>query len=363
MASILYDSPFKITLSWLFGIIGILTNCYVFIVTRGWSRQVGTTLFTRSNSTNNLSSRPRIFIKQKNATGRRTFITLITNLAIADLLASIYLLILASADLHYRFIRFQADNNDSNSVNSSNAIFQWVNDPFCYIARFLNTLSSFQSVFTIAIIASDRFISVTFPFSSKLTITPKRALAACILGWVIAGLVAVTFTTLASLTLPPLTAIGYQHHNICSFDNLSVFYVRIALLIYIISGITTYLVILSLYIGTYYNLRQTVKKIQSTKVTNNNVDHRTLMIAFSIMITNLLTWFPSFVCAIITFANPTLLNNQTNFLNAGSTLLLLFQVNSSINPVIYIFSTSEWLITIRSKTTSCFQKVDNNLTN
>ncbi|XP_071961247.1 G-protein coupled receptor GRL101-like [Antedon mediterranea] len=80
--------------------------------------------------------------------------TLITNLAVSDLLMAVYLIIIASADIHYRG-RYGKVSRD------------WRNSVLCSFAGAISTLSGQCSVFTLMLLSVDRAINIVNPFSTK----------------------------------------------------------------------------------------------------------------------------------------------------------------------------------------------------
>jgi hypothetical protein len=96
--------------------------------------------------------------------------TIITSLAVADLLMGVYLYIIASADTIFRGYYIEVDQS-------------WREGLGCKIAGFLSVLSSEVSVFTLAIMSIDRFLVVVFPFS-KHKINFRKAKILVVSVWV-----------------------------------------------------------------------------------------------------------------------------------------------------------------------------------
>ncbi|EDV24194.1 uncharacterized protein TRIADDRAFT_57435 [Trichoplax adhaerens] len=352
MASILYNNPIAITLTWCFGVCGIIANYYVFKIILALKKRSNRTIFSKVSSDHSRQS--EITSNQFTAryVGNRTFIILIANLAASDLAGSLYLLILAVADLRYRFMQINPYNNGSMAeslINSSNIYHDWIGNPFCFTARYLNVLSSFQSVFIITIIAVDRYVSVAFPFSNNLEITPKKAKMISIGGWSIGIATASMFTAFSYITFPPAKSISYRFSNLCTFADVSVNFVRFSLLLLSVIGFICYIFTLSLYMGTYLKLRHIAAKIKASKTFNQNVERKTLKIAATISITNLVAWFPSLACGTAIFINYRLSIDNIRFLDTAPNVLLLFQVNCTINPIIYIFNISQNLSNYKRK--------------
>ena len=102
---------------------------------------------------------------------------LIFNLGASDFLMGLYLLIIASADVHYRgsYIMY----SDS-----------WRLGPLCSLAGVLATLSSEASVYMLTIITLDRVITLVFPFKWG-TLRMKHVKILVAVGWVAAFLISI----------------------------------------------------------------------------------------------------------------------------------------------------------------------------
>ncbi|XP_071963857.1 uncharacterized protein [Antedon mediterranea] len=80
--------------------------------------------------------------------------TLITNLAVSDLLMAVYLIIILSVDMYYRgrYAKFDSD---------------WKESFLCSVAGAIAILSGQSSVFTLMLLSIDRAINIAYPFSTK----------------------------------------------------------------------------------------------------------------------------------------------------------------------------------------------------
>ncbi|KAL8610881.1 hypothetical protein ACOMHN_056736 [Nucella lapillus] len=114
----------------------------------------------------------------KGVTKQLGFDIFVTHLCVADFLMGVYLAIVGIADRIYY---------GTYEWNSS----QWKQSVACQIAGFLSLLSSEVSAFLICFITLERFLLIRFPHRN-LRFTPKSALIACIVGWVVGVLFAAT---------------------------------------------------------------------------------------------------------------------------------------------------------------------------
>ncbi|XP_030838379.1 G-protein coupled receptor GRL101-like [Strongylocentrotus purpuratus] len=101
----------------------------------------------------------------------------ISNLAIADFMMGVYMIIISSADVYYGeyFYLFAV---------------QWRGSVTCKVAGFIAVLSSETSVFILAIITIDRVFNVVFPFG-KLKFRATSARIGVALIWTIAFVVSI----------------------------------------------------------------------------------------------------------------------------------------------------------------------------
>ena len=101
----------------------------------------------------------------------------VSNLAVSDFLMGVYLIIIASADQHYR----------------GNYIFHsddWRYSTWCQFAGFIATLSSETSVMIMILITFDRILVTKFPFG-QIRLTPKIASIIMSIIWIISLVIAI----------------------------------------------------------------------------------------------------------------------------------------------------------------------------
>ena len=115
--------------------------------------------------------------KTRKSSSSESMSILVFNLAIADGLMGIYMLLIASADMYYRDVYIAYAE-------------QWQASFICKMAGFLSVLSSEASVFFMTVISIDRFIAITLPFSS-LHLSRKSALISVTIVWWLTGLLSI----------------------------------------------------------------------------------------------------------------------------------------------------------------------------
>ncbi|XP_071943925.1 G-protein coupled receptor GRL101-like [Antedon mediterranea] len=96
----------------------------------------------------------RRFNKNNDSNVNKVQTMLITNLAVSDLLMAVYLIIIASADIHYR------------GRYAIVAIY-WKSSFLCSFAGAISTLSGQCSVTTLMILSIDRAVNIVNPFTTK----------------------------------------------------------------------------------------------------------------------------------------------------------------------------------------------------
>ena len=102
---------------------------------------------------------------------------LIISLGFADCLMGVYMLVIASADIHYGKDYYLSAH-------------EWRSSVLCEFAGFLGFVSSESSVFTLTIIALDRLICIKYPFG-KYRFTYKMARIVIISVWVFTALLSI----------------------------------------------------------------------------------------------------------------------------------------------------------------------------
>lgn len=241
-------------------------------------------------------------------------ILLISNLAIADLLMAIYLLIIAVADQYYRGIYGSHTE-------------EWLTSAPCYLACFLVSISSLMSVYTIGIICLDRYIHIGLPFATK-SLTMKKAKIALGIGWIFSVIFVI---------LPVANSIGkygdqrfYKYSSVCvpnNIENLNyqkwlAAFTLLTLIVWIMTAITYILFLISLK--------------TSRKLSNRNIDRgekRLTLRILLIVVTNFSSWMPYYIL-ILQF----LWNKWLNIYALQFIAIFALPLNSALNPYLYTFT-------------------------
>ncbi|EDV24723.1 uncharacterized protein TRIADDRAFT_24941, partial [Trichoplax adhaerens] len=244
---------------------------------------------------------------------------LVGQLAIADFLMGVYLIIIASADAYFR------DNYSENERN-------WIRSITCQIAGFLATLSSEVSVYILACITTDRLICIVYPHSkSKITLRLAKIIAAC--GWILIAIIFAIplfdiqffryFYSKSSVCLPLHIATGQVNDSDRSW--------LYSIVMITFTNMVGCLYILGAYIAIFIKLHQN-KKVFSNKHTNkqDRVVTRNMVL---IVGTDLCCWIPIIIMTYLTLANIPI--DKTIF---AWVAVFVLPLNSAVNPIIYTMS-------------------------
>ena len=248
---------------------------------------------------------------------------LLTNLAVADLFMGVYLLTIAIMDSRWRGEYFKHD-------------IKWRSSIGCQVIGALSMLSSEVSVLILTIITIDRLICIVFPFKFK-RLTYKAAVFACMGVWMF-GIV---------ISVIPITGINYFYDESGDFG----FYSRSAVCLplqlsegtpagweYSVSffvglNFISFAFILVAYISIFWTVKRAARAARSTNFEKESEMAKRL--AFIVM-TDFCCWMP-----IITISVLSLTGNfeDPNKIAYVWIAVFVLPINSSINPILYTFST------------------------
>ncbi|RDD39581.1 G-protein coupled receptor GRL101-like protein [Trichoplax sp. H2] len=336
MTSILYNEIAIIAMVWILGIIGFLANGLIFFKAIKYRKTASAVRVDVSTATAVSRARPTA----KN----QTFGILVINLAIADFIGSIYLLILAVADVRYRFICTDHNNVTSSSTNDTVIYFMWLNNVGCYAARFINITSVSHSTMITWLIALDRFLNVIYPFSPNLRLTAKRAIHLSTISLLCSMIAASVADIFASMTIPFMSHNrSFRYHNLCSVDNLSYLHVKILLLALTLSGSINYFSILFMYFTIWRKLRYNKASLSSVLARpigiNQRIERKILFVTAIICCTSFLVWIPSLTLTFITVSNGKIIESNNNLQFMIVIIALILQSSASINPIVLLLLT------------------------
>ncbi|XP_030839825.1 uncharacterized protein LOC762725 isoform X3 [Strongylocentrotus purpuratus] len=242
---------------------------------------------------------------------------LILNLAISDCLMGVYMLIIASADVHYKNVYvFHAEG--------------WKASGMCKLAGILANLSSEVSVLILTIITLDRFLCITFPFSQKhlerksVRITAAVIWSACLI-----------YSVIPALPIPYFGERFYGRSGVCLALPLT--NVKPPGWQYAMSAIFINFIAMVTIIGCYIVIYIVAKRSGSTLRTNKTMDAEIkLAVRTAIIVaTDICCWLPIVILAFVSLSNSAIIPPTVYAWIA----VFVLPINSAINPYLYTIST------------------------
>ncbi|EDV21345.1 uncharacterized protein TRIADDRAFT_60282 [Trichoplax adhaerens] len=321
---LLEDNQVARGLAWSFGILGIISNIYVFMGKFRRCRRI----FSRHKRT---APEYAVNDSTNDSKNKRVSVFFINNLAVADLLGSFYLLTIASADYHYH-LQYSGNQNKYNyhsnqtintkswrckstlsttlapSVNGNLTIgAMWLQDPVCSIARLLITIDSFMSVLITFFIAIDRYITIIH-HRSLYRITRRRAIIIMAICWLV-GIACSTYIVIRSINTADNDTSSGTFRNLCMYGNLNDVPLQIFLFISIGLWSMSYLLVLVLYAKIIYHVRR-VTLVKTRRIT---AERYLLVIAVMIAFTNLACWLPAILIAMFKLLQLSIVESFTGY--------------------------------------------------
>ena len=248
------------------------------------------------------------------------------NLAIADLFMGIYLLTIAVVDL------------DTLGEYSLHAV-EWQTGPGCRFAGFCAIFSSLLSVYTLLVITIERVYSIKFALRRK-QFKKRYAAIVMVIGWIIAIILSI---------LPMLNVSSYERVSIClPFDTRDTIDKVYVVFILAITGIASFVILIS-YIILFYLVTCSRSK-KDLHGTLSGRDEMKLALRMSLLIiTDFACWAPiAFFGLTAVFKVPLIGVSGAKIL-----MVIVFPINSCLNPLLYSFSTRKFRATLCSIFNHC----------
>ena len=248
---------------------------------------------------------------------------LLTNLAVADLLMGVYLLTIAIMDVRWRGVYFRHDIN-------------WRSGLGCQIVGVLSMLSSEVSVLILTIITMDRLLCIVFPFKFK-RVTIKTASFVCLVVWIFGVVISVI----------PIAGFDYFYDHSGHFG----FYGRSAVCLplqlsegrpvgweysvafFVGLNFVSFMFILVAYIAMFWTVKRSSRAVRSTNLNKESAMAKRLVF---IVMTDFCCWMPIIIISILS-----LTGNFEDPEKIAYVWIAVFvlPLNSSLNPILYTFST------------------------
>ena len=261
----------------------------------------------------------RIIDKEEN----RVQSFLLTNLAVADLLMGVYLLTIAIMDVRWRGVYFRHDIN-------------WRSGMGCQIVGVLSMLSSEVSVLILTIITMDRLLRIVFPFKFK-RLTFKTASFVCLLVWIFGVVISVI----------PIAGFDYFYDYSGHFG----FYSRSAVCLplqlsegrpvgweysvafFVGLNFVSFMFILVAYIAMFCTVKRSSRAVRSTNLKKESAMAKRLVF---IVMTDFCCWMPIIMISILSLTGN--FDDPDKIAYVWIAVFVL-PLNSSLNPILYTFST------------------------
>ena len=280
----------------------------------------------------------RLIVKEDN----KVHSFLLTNLAISDLLMGVYLLIIAIKDVQWQGEYFKHDNN-------------WRSGTTCTVTGVLSMVSSEVSVLMLTLITTDRLICIVFPFRVRRM---NRKMAYVVVGviWIFGIMISVIPTLGLDYFYDIKRNVGfYGKSAVCLPLQLSTERQagwEYAVGIFIALNFASFVYILIAYIVMFFTVKGVSKQVRSTNMNRESQMARRMVF---IVVTDFLCWMPVIVIGLLSllgkFHDP---EKQAYVWIA----VFVLPVNSSINPILYTFSTPLVRKKIGQKRDSLYSKIE-----
>ncbi|XP_077443251.1 thyrotropin receptor [Stigmatopora argus] len=231
---------------------------------------------------------------------------LMCHLAFADLCMGIYLLLIASVDLHTQAEYF-------------NHAIDWQTGPGCALAGFFTVFASEFSVYTLTVITLERWYAITFAMRLDRKLHLHHAAAVMLGGW---------FFCLLLALLPLVGVSSYQKVSICLPMDIHSTEALVYVIFVLVLNVMAFLVICACYVRIYCAVHNPQYRSGSK---DTNIAKRMAVLIF----TDFLCMAPiSFYAMSAVLDQPLITVSNSKIL-----LVLFYPLNSCANPFLYAIFT------------------------
>ena len=248
----------------------------------------------------------RVFAKDKESP---VFRILVINLCAADLLLGMYMVIIGSADIHFRDVYVSVEK-------------EWRTGAFCTVAGYLAFVSSEMSTFVICLITLDRLLVVCFPLRQRLHLGVNHSAVACAALWLLAATLAAVpllsdmqFYDLNAVCLPlPITRLQFSGQ-----DYAFGIFIVLNFFLFILIGLGQLVI--------YRAIRQAGTAAGTQRRDNDmSIARRLFLVVFS----DFCCWFPIGATGLLAY-NGVPISGEVNVWAA----IFILPINSALNPFLY----------------------------
>uniref|UniRef100_A0A3B3Z875 Thyrotropin receptor n=1 Tax=Periophthalmus magnuspinnatus TaxID=409849 RepID=A0A3B3Z875_9GOBI len=251
---------------------------------------------------------------------------LMCHLAFADLCMGIYLLLIASVDLHTRSEYF-------------NHAIDWQTGPGCGLAGFFTVFASELSVYTLTVITLERWYAITFAMRLDRKLRLCHAAVVMVAGWIFCFILAL---------LPLVGVSSYQMVSICLPMDTKSTAAQVYILFVLLLNIVAFFVICACYFRIYCAVHNPHYRSGSK---DTNIAKRMAVLIF----TDFLCMAPiSFYAISAAMDRPLITVSNSKIL-----LVLFYPLNSCANPFLYAIFTKAFrgdVFILLSKVGLCQQR-------
>ncbi|XP_053373490.1 uncharacterized protein LOC123531432 isoform X2 [Mercenaria mercenaria] len=238
----------------------------------------------------------------------------VTNLAGADFLMGVYLIIIAVVDSLYRQDYISNDE-------------QWRNSYWCVSAGVLSTVSSEASVLFVCLITLDRLLVIKYPFGN-VRLGPKKAYVCCVVSWTVA----------CALALVPVIFTDYFKNKFYSRTGVCIALPltrdkppgwMYSVIIFVGLNFCTFVLVAVGQLSIFMELRKansSIRKTQRARRTDLKVARNLILVAT----TDFLCWFPIGVMGLMALGGHPIPGDVYAW-----TAIFILPLNSALNPVLY----------------------------
>ena len=247
---------------------------------------------------------------------------LVMNLAVADFLMGVYLLIIAVMDARWAGEYFKHD-------------IAWRSGIGCKFVGILSMLSSEVSVMILSIITAVRYVSVVYSFKAK-RVSRKRAAILCTIAWVLGILISVIPTLNISYFIDEGKGFGfYSRSAVCLPLHLSdekpVGW-EYSVSFFIGLNFVSFMFILLAYYRIFWQMKKASRAAHSKSKQRENMLARRLLF---IILSDLCCWMPIIIIGLLSLIGKFPDPEKHAYVWIA---VFVLPLNSSINPVLYTFS-------------------------
>ncbi|XP_026147335.1 thyrotropin receptor isoform X2 [Carassius auratus] len=231
---------------------------------------------------------------------------LMCHLAFADLCMGIYLLLIASVDLHTRSEYY-------------NHAIDWQTGPGCNLAGFFSVFASELSVYTLTTITLERWYAITYAMRLDRKLRLSHASVIMLVGWIFCLLLAL---------MPLIGVSSYQKVSICLPMDTQTLVNQIYILCVLVFNILAFVVICACYIKIYCAVHNPSHQSANK---DTNIAKRMAVLIF----TDFLCMAPISIYAVTAALDHPLITVS----NSKILLVLFYPLNSCANPFLYAIFT------------------------